>query len=96
MAHNICLLLLGYGTAFVGIPLGRYFWLKRYNKKVGDHNAQRQKRSPILADAAVQGKVNYARQFAAGNGISESDLVYMTETDLLEQESKAIEILRAV
>ena len=25
LAHTICLLLLGYGTAFVGIPLGRYF-----------------------------------------------------------------------
>ena len=89
-------MLLGYGTAFVGIPLGRYFWLKQFNKKVGDHNAQRQKRSPILADAAVQGKVNYARQFAARSVISESYLVYTTETDLLEQESKAIEILRAV
>ena len=34
LAHNVCLLLLGYGTAFVGIPLGRYFWLKRHNKKI--------------------------------------------------------------
>ncbi len=57
-AHNICLLLLSYGTAFVGIPLMRYFWLKRHNKKICDRNAERQERSLILADAGVQDKVN--------------------------------------
>ena len=96
LAHNICLLLLGYGTAFVGIPLGRYFWLKRHNKKICDRNAQRQERSLLLADAAVQGKVDYARQFATQTIISEGDLVYTTETDLMEQESNAIAKLTAV
>jgi hypothetical protein len=90
LAHNICLLLLGYGTAFVGIPLGRYFWLKRYNKKVGDRNAERQERSLLLNDAVVQGKISYARKFAAQSVIGKDDLVYTTESDLLEQESIAI------
>jgi hypothetical protein len=96
LAPNICLLLLGYGTAFVGIPLGRYFWLKRHNKKVGDRNSQRQQRSLTLADAAVQDKVDYARQFAAQSVIGEGDLVYTTENDLIEQESNAIAKLTAV
>lgn len=94
--RDICLLLLGYGTAFVGIPLGRYFWLKRQNKKIGDRNAQRQERSLLLADARVQGKVDYARQFAAQNVVGEDHLVYTTQTDLMEQESRAIESLTAV
>ncbi|PSB26559.1 hypothetical protein [Chlorogloea sp. CCALA 695] len=96
LAHNICLLLLGYGTAFVGIPLGRYFWLKRHNKKICDRKAQRQERSLLLADAEVQGKVDYARQFAAQSIIGEGNLVYRTQTDLLEQESNAIAKLIAV
>lgn len=90
LAHNICLLLLGYGTAFVGIPLGRYFWLKQHNRKICDRNVERQERSLLLADAAVQGKIDYARQFAAQKIIGEDDLVYTTESDLMEQESNAI------
>jgi hypothetical protein len=90
LAHNICLLLLGYGTAFVRIPLGRYFWLKRQNRKIQSRNAKRQKLSLLLANAMVQDKINYARQFTAQNVISEDKLVYTTETDLIEQESNAI------
>ncbi len=85
MAYNLCLLLLGYGMAFVEIPLGRYFWLKRHNKKMGDCNSQRQERVLLLTDAGVQGKVSYARQFAAQSVIGEDDLVYTTQTDLREQ-----------
>jgi len=96
LAHNVCLLLLGYGTAFVGIPLGRYFWLKRHNKKMNERNAQRQERSLLLTNVAVQDKVSYARQFAAQSVISKNDLVYTTETDLLEQESEAVASLTAV
>lgn len=96
LIHNICLLLLGYGTAFVGIPLGRYFWLKRYNEKICDRNAQRQERSLLLANAAVQGKVNYTRQFAAQDVIGEGDSVYTTQTNLMEQESNTIANLTAI
>lgn len=74
----------------------RYFWLKRHNKKICDRNAQRQEQSHLLADAGVQHKVSYARQFADQRVISEDDLVYTTQTNLMEQQSKAIESFTAV
>jgi hypothetical protein len=81
-------LLLGYGAAFLGVPLVRYFWLKRRNTKIGDRNAQRQERSLQLADSTVKQKIAYARQFAAQNVITNEDLAYTTETDLLDQEAE--------
>ena len=81
-------LLLGYGAAFLGVPLVRYFWLKRRNNKIGDRNAQRQERSLRLADSTVKQKIAYARQFAAQNVITHEDLAYTTETDLLDQEAE--------
>lgn len=85
-AQGIYWLLLGYGTAFLGVPLVRYFFLKWRNAKIAVRNAKRQEYSRLLADAAVQNKINYARQFAAQNVITKDDLVYTTETDLLDQE----------
>ncbi len=85
-AQGIYWLLLGYGTAFLGVPLVRYFFLKWRNAKIAVRNAKRQEYSRLLADATVQNKINYARQFAAQNVISKDDLVYTTETDLLDQE----------
>ena len=81
-------LLLGYGAAFLGVPLVRYFWLKRRNNKIGDRNAQRQERSLQLADSTVEQKIAYARQFAAQNVITNEDLAYTTENDLLDQEAE--------
>lgn len=81
-------LLLGYGAAFLGVPLVRYFWLKRRNNKIGDRNAQRQERSLQLTDSTVKQKIAYARQFAAQNVITNEDLAYTTETDLLDQEAE--------
>ncbi len=81
-------LLLGYGAAFLGVPLVRYFWLKWRNTKIGDRNAQRQERSLQLADSTVKQKIAYARQFAAQNVITNEDLAYTTETDLLDQEAE--------
>lgn len=49
-----------------------------------DRNAQRQERSLLVADAVVQNKVGYARQFAAQKIIGEDNLAYTTQTDLLE------------
>lgn len=37
-------------------------------------------------DASLQQKIDYARQFAAEKVIGKEDLVYSSETDLLEQE----------
>lgn len=85
-AQAIYWLLLGYGTAFLGVPLIRYFFLKWRNAKISDRNAKRQERSLLIADPTVKNKINYAKQFAAQNIISKEDLVYTTETDLIDQE----------
>lgn len=83
-------LLLGYGTAFLGVPLVRYFWIQWRNSKISDRNHQRQARARQLAsaDAGLQQKIAYARQFARETVIGNEDLAYTTETDLLEQEAE--------
>ncbi len=87
--HSIYWLLLGYGTAFLGVPLIRYFWIQWRNSKIAVRNRQRQERVLQLsqADAALDNKIAYARQFAAETVIGREDLAYTTETDLLEQEA---------
>lgn len=86
-AASIYWLLLGYGTAFLSIPLIRHFWIQWKNPRIAARNQQRLERSEVLhnADASLQHKIAYARQFAGQNRIGEEDLTYTTETDLLEQ-----------
>lgn len=88
--HSIYWLLLGYGIAFLAVPLVRYFWIQMRNSKVEVRNQQRQERAVDLnqADATLQKKIAYAQQFAAQNVIRREDLAYTTEDDLLEQEMK--------
>lgn len=88
--QGIYWLLLGYGTAFLSVPLVRYFWIQWRNSKISDRNRQRQARARQLAsaDADLEQKIAYARQFAAETVIDEENLVYTTETDLLEQEAE--------
>ncbi|WP_341530787.1 hypothetical protein WKK05_16855 [Nostoc sp. UHCC 0302] len=86
--QGIYWLLLAYGIGFLGIPLLRYFWIQWRNSKITDRNRDRLSRARLLAnaDASLQQKIAYAEQFAAETVISNEDLVYSTETDLLEQE----------
>lgn len=88
-SYSLIWVLLGYGIAFVTVPLVRYFWIQQRNRKLESRNRQRQARSLQLsrADAGLQQKLAYAQQFAAETVIHQSDLVYTTETDLLEQET---------
>ena len=81
-------LLLAYGIGFLAIPLIRYFWIKRRNDQVSTRNLQRQERARLLAgaDASLQKKIAFAREFATEKVIGKEDSVYSTETDLLEQE----------
>ncbi|MBR8827277.1 MAG: hypothetical protein DSM107014_05125 [Gomphosphaeria aponina SAG 52.96 = DSM 107014] len=83
-------LLLGYGIAFLLVPLIRYFWIKWRNGKIKLRNQQREKCSLLLnrADARLQQKIEYASQFAAQKVIGDEDITYSTETDLLEQDIK--------
>lgn len=86
--NSIYWLLLGYGTAFLAIPLIRYFWIQWRNGAIDDRNQQRQERATSLAQSPpqLQPKLEYARQFAAETVIKEDDLAYTTETDLAQQE----------
>ncbi|MBV5257897.1 hypothetical protein FLX56_05620 [Synechococcus moorigangaii CMS01] len=81
-------LLLGYAIAFLGIPLGRYFWLQTRNQKVEHRNAQRQDRAALLAagEPELQQKLSYARQFASQKILSPEAIAYSTDQDLLDQQ----------
>ncbi len=87
-AQGFYWLLLGYGTGFLGVPLVRYFWIQWRNSKISERNRQRQARARVLVseDSRLNHKIAYAQQFAAEKVIGNEDLVYSTETDLLEQE----------
>lgn len=88
--QGIYWLLLAYGIGFLAIPLGRYFWIQWRNGKMSARNRDRISRAEILANPTpdLQQKIDYAQQFAKEKFITEEDLVYSTETDLLEQEVK--------
>lgn len=81
--------LFAYGTAFLGVPLVRYFWLKGRNRKVEYRNELRQQQAIALNEGGpeLQQKIAYAQQFAARTIISRDNLAYTTEKDLLEQEA---------
>ena len=85
--QSIYWVLLGYGTAFLAIPLLRYFWVQWRNRTIDARNEARQQQAIQLnrADARVQSKIAYAQQFAAETVIGTEDLAYTTEQDLLEQ-----------
>lgn len=87
---SIYWLLLAYGIAFLVIPLIRYFWIQSRNSSIEAHNQERQARALALKEggASLQRKLNYTRKFAAEKAIADEDIVYSTETDLLEQEIK--------
>ncbi len=84
---SIYWLLLGYGIAFLAIPLIRYFWIQGRNPKIKTRNESRQQRALAVrnADGALQQKMAYASQFAQQKVIDAGDLTYTTETDLLDQ-----------
>lgn len=88
LVQSIYWLLLGYGIAFLTVPLIRYFWIQWRNKKIEKRNEQRQQRGTFLNQAGteLQKKIAYAQQFAAETVINREDLAYTTETDLIEQE----------
>lgn len=86
--QSIYWLLLAYGTGFLALPLLRYFWIQWRNRQISARNRDRLSRARLLTDvdASLQQKIDYARQFAADKVIGKEDLVYSSETDLLEQE----------
>jgi hypothetical protein len=85
---SIYWILLAYGTGFLVIPLIRYFWIQWRNQRIEARNRDRQDRAVYLNEAnpTLQQKLDYAKQFAAESYISEADLAYTTERDLIEQD----------
>ncbi|BAY08418.1 hypothetical protein [Calothrix sp. NIES-2098] len=86
--QGIYWLLLAYGIGFLAVPLVRYFWIQWRNRKISARNRDRLSRARLLTnvDASLQRKIDYARQFAAEKVIGKEDIVYSSDTDLLEQE----------
>ena len=80
--------LLSYAGAFLGIPLGRYFFLQWRNERVNQRNQQREKRADLLAqnNPELEQKLDYSRQFADQKVITDADISYSTDQDYLEQE----------
>ena len=79
--------LLGYAVAFLAIPLVRYFWLQGRNQKISNRNQARQSRAQLLSQVSskIRQKLAFAGQFAQQKIISDRDLAYSTESDLLDQ-----------
>ena len=82
--------LLAYGTSFLLLPLIRYFWVQWRNSKVEKRNQQRQNKAIALNEVnnLLAQKIEYAREFAKEKIISNKDLAYTTEKNILEQEAE--------
>lgn len=85
--------LLGYGSAFLGIPLVRYFWVQWCNRQIEARNTRREERAIALQapDTSLEEKLTFARQFATQTLVDRENLAYTTEKDLLEQTFEQIE-----
>ncbi|WP_373479861.1 hypothetical protein [Geminocystis sp.] len=80
-------LLLTYGISYLTIPLIRYFWLQKRNNQVNKRNYQREERANLLtSNQELELKINYAQEFANQTIITQENLAYSTEKDLLDQE----------
>lgn len=86
--HSIYWLLLAYGTAFLGIPIGRYFWVQWQNGKIARRNQLREQRAEVLAqlDDPVREKLSFAQTLAGQTIVTTENLAYSTETDLIDQD----------
>ena len=86
--NSIYWLLLGYGSAFLGIPLVRYFWVQRQNGKMARRNQEREQRVEALTqlEDPVREKLSFAQTLAGQTIVGTNDLAYTTETDLVDQE----------
>ncbi len=86
--NSVYWLLLGYGSTFLGLPLIRYFWIQRQNSKIFRRNQEREQRAETLAqlDDLVREKLSFAKTLASQIIVTDENLAYSTETDLVDQE----------
>lgn len=83
-------ILLTYAIGYLTIPLIRYFWIQRKNKYIASRNDYRFKRAQLLSrgDQLLRNKLQQAKEFAAKTVLSEEEVAYSTEQDLMEQEAE--------
>ncbi len=81
-----------YGIGLIVIPACRYFWVKYQASQVRARNNLRSQEVKILRQGEfIQEKLDYAKQFAKQYRISDRDIIYTTEEDVLPQEFKQLE-----
>jgi hypothetical protein len=81
-----------YGSGLVIIPACRYFWVKYQAQQVENRNRFRHQQVKLLQqEEVIQAKLDYARQFAKQYRITDRDIVYTTEEDMLDQDFKRLE-----
>ncbi|TVQ12724.1 MAG: hypothetical protein EA368_03525 [Leptolyngbya sp. DLM2.Bin27] len=85
---SIFWVLLGYGAAFLAVPLVRYFWVQRQNSRIEARNADREQRAEALKQITddQREKLAFAQTLTAQTVLGTDDLAYTTEADLTEQE----------
>lgn len=89
LANSLYWVLLGYGVAFLALPLGRYFWVQWQNAKIEARNAEREQRAEALDQltADQREKLAFAETLTGQTVLGTDNLAYTTETDLTEQEA---------
>lgn len=81
-----------YGIGLIAIPVCRYFWVKYQASQVRTRNLLRSQEVKILQQGEfIQEKLDYAKQFAKQYKISDRDIIYTTEEDVLSQKIKRLE-----
>ncbi|WP_040696053.1 hypothetical protein [Nodosilinea nodulosa] len=88
LAHSLYWVLLGYGVAFLAVPLVRYFWVQRQNARIEARNAEREQRAEVLNQLTddQREKLAFAETLTGQTVLGTDNLAYTTETDLTEQE----------
>lgn len=93
LVGSVYSLLAAYAVGFVTIPIVRLLWLQWTNRKVNIRNEKRRQRLTWLHSADATRKLSFAEQFQVQRTLSEADMVYNTEEDLLEQEIRSFRAL---
>jgi hypothetical protein len=93
LVGSIYSLLAVYAVGFVTIPVIRLLWLQWTNRKINTRNEKRRQRLTWLHSEDATRKLGFAEQFQVQRTLSEADMVYNTEEDLLEQEIRSFRAL---
>jgi hypothetical protein len=93
LVGSVYSLLAAYAIGFVTIPAVRLLWLKWTNNQIDKRNEKRRQRLTWLHSPDAERKLGFAQQFQVQRTLSEADMVYNTEEDLLDQELRDIKYL---